>query len=209
MNLGEIFSESWDTHQYQASANLGNIPTKMIHSGYVITFDPKTRHVTISKAGQVHSEFTFKGVQSFNNYKKYVERAIEVLDNKTYGVNENTQNQNVTNAFVKKFLPWLQKELGIKQLPKIKLLDKPMTTSFGSYDPETNCLYVVTAGRHPVDVLRTLAHELTHHKQNQAGILDSHSGATGTDEENEANANAGIVMRDFAKQNPNYFGLDK
>jgi predicted metalloprotease len=60
-----------------------------------------------------------------------------------------------------------------------------------------------------VDVLRTLAHELTHHKQNQAGILDSHSGATGTEEENQANANAGIVMRDFAKQNPEYFGLDK
>jgi hypothetical protein len=116
---------------------------------------------------------------------------------------------NVTNEFVKKFLPWLQKELDIKQLPKIELLDQPMTTSFGSYDSENNCLYVVTAGRHPVDVLRTLAHELTHHKQNLAGILDPHSGATGTDEENQANANAGIVMRDFAKQNPKYFGIDK
>ena len=58
-------------------------------------------------------------------------------------------------------------------------------------------------------MLRTLAHELTHHKQNLAGILDPHSGATGTDEENQANANAGIVMRDFAKQNPEYFGVDK
>ncbi len=206
---GRKKNESYSTGEYASSADQNQIPTKMINAGYVVTFDPKTRHVTIAKAGKVHSQFTFKGTQSFSNYKKYVERAIEILNNKQYGINENSQKPDVTKAFVKKFLPWLQRELGIKQLPKIELLDKPMTTSFGSYDSENNCLYVVTAGRHPVDVLRTLAHELTHHKQNQAGILDSHSGATGTDEENEANANAGIVMRDFAKQNPHYFGLDK
>ena len=54
-----------------------------------------------------------------------------------------SMDTNVTNKFVKKFLPWLQKELDIKQLPKIELLDQPMTTSFGSYDSENNCLYVL------------------------------------------------------------------
>jgi hypothetical protein len=100
-------------------------------------------------------------------------------------------------------------QLGIEQLPEIELLDQPMNTSFGTYDADNNCLYLVTAGRHPIDVLRTLAHELTHHKQNLAGQLDANSGDTGTDEENEANANAGIVMRDFASANPEYFGQDK
>jgi len=116
-------------------------------------------------------------------------------------------DDSVTNKFVKKFLPWVARELDIKQLPEIKLLDQPMNTSFGTYDSETHTLYLVTAGRHPVDVLRTLAHELTHHKQNQAGVLNSHSGATGTKEENQANANAGIVMRNFNTEYPEYLGL--
>ena len=118
-------------------------------------------------------------------------------------------NRNITNKFVKKFLPWVAKELKIKQLPDIKLLDQPMNNSFGTYDSAENCLYLVTAGRHPVDVLRTLAHELTHHKQNMAGVLDPHSGETGTEEENEANANAGIVMRNFNNQHPEYLGLQE
>lgn len=116
-------------------------------------------------------------------------------------VDESTE---LTNKFVKKFLPWLKQELGIEQLPKIQLLKELPTQSFGTYDSNTNTLYVVTAGRHPVDVLRTMAHELTHHIQNIEGRLGPDSGETGTDEENEANANAGIVMRKFAEENPEY-----
>jgi len=125
------------------------------------------------------------------------------------GRKKNESKEHTVNNFVHKFAPWVAEQLDIKQLPKIELLDKPMNTSFGTYDADNNCLYLVTAGRHPIDVLRTLAHELTHHKQNLAGQLDANSGDTGTDEENEANANAGIVMRDFASANPEYFGQDK
>jgi hypothetical protein len=115
--------------------------------------------------------------------------------------------ENVTNKFVKKFLPWLQRELKIKQLPKIKLVKELSTNSFGLYND--GVLYVVTANRHPVDVLRTLAHELTHHKQNIENRLSPGAGETGTDEENEANANAGIVMRNFAKENPEYLKVQE
>ena len=50
------------------------------------------------------------------------------------------------------------------------------------------------------DVLRTLAHELVHHKQNELGKLNNDSGKTGSDVENEANVKAGILMRDFGKE---------
>jgi hypothetical protein len=140
--------------------------------------------------------------------RKWNCESVEQLENMLM-LAESTINESNSNNFVHKFAPWVAEQLGIKQLPKIELLDKPMNTSFGTYDADNKCLYLVTAGRHPIDVLRTLAHELTHHKQNLAGQLDMNSGDTGTDEENEANANAGIVMRDFAGANPEYFGLDK
>ena len=120
---------------------------------------------------------------------------------------EVTERPNA-NSFIKKFAPWVAEQLGIK-LPKIVLLDKPTDTTFGQYVPDEKCIYLVVGGRHPVDVLRTLAHELTHHKQDLEDNLPAGAGETGTDQENEANANAGIVMRDFAQSNPEYFGLDK
>ena len=116
-------------------------------------------------------------------------------------------NESKTNEFVQNYLPLLQKELGLKELPKIKLLDMPEDTTFGKYGGGT--LYVVTGGRHPVDVLRTLAHELTHFKQDGKGELTDGAGETGTPQENEANSNAGIIMRNFAKNHPEEFGLDE
>lgn len=116
-----------------------------------------------------------------------------------------TESNN--HEFVQKYIPWVAEQLGIKQLPKITLLDNPTETSFGGYNPATKSIQLVTAGRHPVDVLRTLAHELTHYRQDTEGKLEPGAGETGTPQENEANAEAGIIMRDFAKANPEYFGL--
>ena len=118
-------------------------------------------------------------------------------------------NESDNRQFVEKYIPWVADQLGIQDLPQIELLDAPIDTTFGQYNPEDKSLSLVIANRNPIDVLRTLAHELTHHKQNLEGKLVPGAGETGTPQENEANANAGVVMRDFAKANPEYFGLKK
>ncbi len=55
------------------------------------------------------------------------------------------------------------------------------------------------------DILRTLAHELIHRKQDEDGRLDPNSGETGSEIENEANAQAGILLRKFGEQNNNIY----
>ena len=40
------------------------------------------------------------------------------------------------------------------------------------YDPNTLHIYIYTDGRHPKDMLRSIAHELIHHWQNEQGRLD-------------------------------------
>jgi hypothetical protein len=60
-----------------------------------------------------------------------------------------------------------------------------------------------------MDIFRSVAHELVHHKQNEDGRIGKNvakEGETGSDIENEANAEAGKIMRWFAKSNPNMFG---
>jgi len=57
-------------------------------------------------------------------------------------------------------------------------------------------------------VLRTVAHELVHCSQNQQynGLPDD-AGETGSRWENDANARAGIIMRDWANSHPEHFEL--
>lgn len=111
---------------------------------------------------------------------------------------------NSTEATIKKYLPWICKELGIDDAPEIKFLEQPMTTSFGTYSPEDKCIYLVTGSRHVVDVMRTLAHELVHYRQDLNGELEPGAGETGTPQENEANSEAGVVMRNFNQSNPEH-----
>ena len=119
----------------------------------------------------------------------------------------NTLKENKNNQFIRQHIGWVADQLGIEKLPDIVLLDQPKTTSFGQYGDGK--IYLVTKDRHPVDVLRTLAHELTHYRQDLEGDLTPGAGETGTPQENEANSEAGIVMRDFNQKNPEYLGLNE
>jgi len=93
--------------------------------------------------------------------------------------------------------------------PTIKLHTEPRdnveTTSFGGYVPHSETLEVVTYNRNLADILRTIAHELVHHKQNLSGMLDSSSGEDGSKHENQANAIAGVLMRVYGKDNPHIY----
>ena len=72
--------------------------------------------------------------------------------------------------------------------------------SFGYFDPNANKIWVYCGNRNMADILRTLAHELVHRKQDEDGRISYESGKTGSDIENEANAKAGVLLRDFGKQ---------
>jgi len=61
--------------------------------------------------------------------------------------------------------------------------------------------------RHPIDIMRTLAHELVHYQQDVEHKIGPDSGATGSPIENEANALAGQIMRRFDEENPELFAL--
>ena len=74
--------------------------------------------------------------------------------------------------------------------------------SYGGFDPVNNDIFIYVTNRSIPDILRTLAHELVHLKQRQDGYIGGNEdGETGSDVENEANAGAGILLRDFGKLN--------
>ena len=122
-------------------------------------------------------------------------------------------NEDVTRKelapMLDSFVSFASKKLGIESLPKVRYKDESDEyNSFAAYSPSTNELSIQTKNRHPMDVFRSVAHELVHHKQNEEGRIGkdiAKEGETGSDIENEANAEAGKIMRWFAKENPKMF----
>lgn len=109
----------------------------------------------------------------------------------------------MSQHMVTHLLQLCKKELQLSELPEIQLVSEPTVgggTSFGEFD---GAIKVVSLNRHPMDVMRTLAHELVHWKQMQSGQeLD---GSDGSSIENDANAYAGVILRKFGKMYPEYF----
>ena len=107
------------------------------------------------------------------------------------------------------FVAFASKNLGLNSTPKVRVKnDDDSYNSFAAYRPGDNDVSVSIANRHPMDVFRSVAHELVHHKQkeeNRIGKDVAKEGETGSDIENEANAKAGVIMRMYAKQNPDMF----
>jgi len=110
---------------------------------------------------------------------------------------------------IRDFLNFVVEKLNIDQVPKLRLKKDPAWSirnhSFGRYDNATGELIVALGNRHIMDVLRTLAHELTHRKQDEREPMPADAGETGSSYENEANAQAGVLMRDYAEMHPEYF----
>jgi len=93
--------------------------------------------------------------------------------------------------------------LKIKNQPKINLTQEKFDDTFGFFNPETDQLTIRTQGRHPADVMRTLAHELVHHKQKENG--EDLDGSDGSPHENQANSIAGVLVRRWANRHPKIF----
>jgi hypothetical protein len=112
---------------------------------------------------------------------------------------------------LRNFIDFCAKELKLDELPTIKLRRDPqwpvMHKTFGRYINDRKMLEVAWGNRHIMDVLRTVAHELTHRHQHErdGSRMGPDAGKTGSPYENEANARAGVLMRDYARLHPEFF----
>ena len=101
-----------------------------------------------------------------------------------------------------RYLKYAIKELGLEDAPvKIRLLGKapkePITT--GAYSPMDKNISTVCDGRHMIDYCRTIAHELTHMKQDLDGRINGNEQEIGGEIEDEANVMSGRITKYFIK----------
>ena len=163
------------------------------------------RQAGLDKDGEYSLEnLAFKDLRNTGYLEKLSNLKNSFID-KTLSLVESVDK----DSLFEKFMAYACNELQIQNPPTFEVRyeygeDQP---SFGAYVPSKHHISVNPSNRNIVDVLRTLAHELVHAKQNEMGILQPDSGETGSEHENDANAIAGILMRDYGKQNPNIYNI--
>ncbi len=103
-----------------------------------------------------------------------------------------------------KFIKFVNDELAIDQPFKVKLVtqrDDDLRT-YAYYNPSNGDVKVYCRDRGLADVLRSIAHELIHHHQNQMGKLEEPTQDVGGEIEDEANSVAGQLVKKFGYANP-------
>lgn len=116
---------------------------------------------------------------------------------------KNLDRRAYLNDVLPKFFDVVKRHIHVDRFPTVRFLDsKMMDNTFGLFHPHNQTIEIVFTNRHPVDSLRTLAHELVHWKQLLNNEINQDSGSTGSPQENEANSLAGVIMRDFNQAYP-------
>jgi hypothetical protein len=155
----------------------------------------KDQELSLKERRQPHSVFTY-GFKHEESEPTVVETKVEI-------------SAPSDEEILKDFIKFCVAELKIKSMPTVKLRRDPqwsvVNRTFGRYINDAHLLEVAFGQRHIMDVLRTVAHELTHKHQHERESVPSDAGETGSPYENEANARAGILMRDYGRLHPELF----
>jgi hypothetical protein len=96
------------------------------------------------------------------------------------------------------FVKFAAKELGLTKLPTIHYVGSAENKKAAFGHSMGNDIWIRITDRHPIDVMRTITHELIHFRQ---------KGGSERFKEDQANAIAGRVMRKFDTTFPSAFKL--
>jgi cytidyltransferase-like protein len=192
----DIWSKLENTDSYTTKGKYtGELPTS---PALVLNYD-KT-HYYLASGNNILRKYKQAGQEP-----KVVLGVIDVPNEKAFYLTEGRLTESQTGT-IGEFIKFAAKNLGLQNLPGSLTLSydnkqaKDKRT-FGFFDPHDKKIWIYVKNRNMADILRTLAHELVHRKQEEDGRLDPTSGQTGSPIEDEANSMAGVLLRNFGKIN--------
>ena len=120
------------------------------------------------------------------------------------------QIKKINEGVIEDFIEFGKKELSLDDDFRVNLTSNgDDIETLANYDMLDNEINVLTKDRADADIIRSIAHEMVHHKQNVRGDLrgNPEEGEDGSPWEDEANARAGVLVRKFGKINPDIYDL--
>jgi len=192
----DIWSKLENTDSYTTKGKYtGELPTS---PALVLNYD-KT-HYYLASGNDILRKYKQAGQEP-----KVVLGVIDVPNEKAFYLTEGRLTESQTGT-IGEFIKFAAKNLGLQNLPGSLTLSydnkqAKNKRTFGFFDPHDKKIWIYVKNRNMADILRTLAHELVHRKQEEDGRLDPTSGQTGSPIEDEANSMAGVLLRNFGKIN--------
>lgn len=125
----------------------------------------------------------------------YVQRVLKEYSMDAEGTEYNDE-------YFQSFIQFAKNEIGIEELPNIKVVsDFNGTTGAYQYEEEPKQIIVRGGGRALVDILRSITHELVHHKQKEEGKIKKDNGdGVGGKLEDDASAGASEIIKMWGMQ---------
>jgi hypothetical protein len=209
-------------HNYENSPRIGTkIMTDLVKYAddnmKIITLTPDNIDgVSVNVLTQFYKKFGFKMNKGHNKNYEYMDLMIKYP--KLPGMKESKtiiktllreaimtkDEEDVLN--VSDFVNFAKDFLGIDDGVKVELAFEktPDLRTTAYYHNSDRRVKVYVKDRAKIDIMRSIAHELVHHKQNMDGRLTDPEidGADGSPIENEANSLAGIIMRKWGRIHP-------
>lgn len=120
------------------------------------------------------------------------------------------KNNSMNESIIDDFIDFGKNELTLGDGFNVRLTDdNDELETLGSYDMLKNEISVMSKNRAVPDIIRSIAHEMVHHKQNEMGDLKGNpeEGEDGSPWEDQANSKAGELVRRFGKEFPEIYDL--
>ena len=117
---------------------------------------------------------------------------------------------NINESIVDDFIEFGKNELSLGDGFNVRLTDdNDELETLASYNMSDNEITVLQKNRAVPDIIRSIAHEMVHHKQNELGDLrgNPEEGEDGSPWEDQANAKAGELVRMFGREYPEIYDI--
>ena len=174
------------------------------HNNSFVPFEHIYNPIIQMLEGGIQQEDIEVFVEIITNWVNYVmSEKREYLNEE---VNIKSEDSNYSKEDYENFVDFAHKELKIeKDCPIDVETEKSTEYTTGNYNINDRKITILDNGRKLADILRTIAHELVHHKQNELGMLGGPIPEIGGPIEDQANAYAGRLVKKYGKQTPNLY----
>ncbi|NIP30161.1 MAG: hypothetical protein GTO02_08430 [Candidatus Dadabacteria bacterium] len=142
--------------------------------------------------------------------ENFYSKLYDKLNGMGIKVSEKLSPEIVNESVVDDFISFGKELLSLDDNFRVNLTDNgDDIETLANYDMESGEINVLTKDRAVPDIIRSIAHEMVHHKQNNRGDLRGtpEEGEDGSPWEDEANAKAGEIVRIFGRQYPEIYDL--
>lgn len=165
-NIGEVMVDLWT----KSVKNTVIMPVRWFNNGMADTFLPIVRKCEPYE--DFDGSFRYR-IETVKGNFTADWKGDDIEEEQGYGAlreSKETGKKVDYKKYIKSLIDFMREQhLRIDPLPKIELNPEEQDGIFiktGYYSPDERKVVVFTDGRHPKDVLRTVAHEFIHHMQN-------------------------------------------